>query len=166
MFFINWVNVHNQAKEKAMNNDEILNVLIDLCRLDIDAVGAYEIALKNIDDVDVYNQIDKFRQDHERHIEDLNGLIERYGSEPQKRTPDFKGYLIEGMTALRSITGLEGALKAMEANEVITNKKYREALEENPSLPEGVKGLLNENFNDEKHHLAYIRETLSTFSVV
>jgi rubrerythrin len=149
-----------------MTNDDVLTVLIDLCRLDIDAVGAYEIALKNIDDVEVYNQIDKFRQDHERHIERLNNLIGKYGSEPQKKTPDFKGYLIEGMTALRSITGLEGALKAMETNEVMTNKKYREALEESPNLPEEVKNLLNENFTDEKRHLAYIREVLSSLAAV
>ena len=52
----------------------------------------------------------------------------RLGGNPPKRSVDLKGLLLEGFTALRSVTGTEGALKAMQSNEKTTNKKYQEAL--------------------------------------
>jgi hypothetical protein len=53
------------------------------------------------------------RDDHKRHIELLASEIPTLGGTPPDYSPDFKGYLISGFTSLRSITGTEGALKAM-----------------------------------------------------
>lgn len=144
-----------------MNKHEILDILYELCQLDIDAVSAYDQALKHISDSSVYAQIANFQHDHIQHIEHLNILIAKYEGTPLKKQQDLKGYLIESYTALRSITGLNGALKAMETNEIVTNRQYLKMLEENPMLPMDVQELLAKNYGDEKHHLAFIRKTLS-----
>lgn len=143
-----------------MDNKDVGKVLIDLCQLDIDAVGAYDIALKHITIAAIHSKIEKFKQDHVQHIDNLSSLIRQYDSEPPKNTPDLKGYLISGMTAVKSSMGLTGALKAMESNEVTTNKKYQDALDENPDLPADAKQLLQKNLGDERTHLNYIREII------
>jgi len=142
---------------------DVINVLTKLSQLDIDAAYAYEQALAQIEEKDIYNTIYKFREDHLRHINELSALIRQYNGTPPERTKDFKGYLIEGFTYLRSLTGTEGALKAMRSNEITTNKYYKQAIEENPNLPADVLMLLQRNFNDEKTHLSYITSTIKTF---
>jgi uncharacterized protein (TIGR02284 family) len=141
-----------------MTNTEMIERLTSLIQLDIDAVHAYEQALKQIDDSTMHAQITAFRDDHQRHIADLSAKVSAIGGEPPEYSPDFKGYLIEGFTALRSITGSEGALNAMESNEKLTNKKYEEALEWDLTPEFGA--LIRKNFEDERRHLIYIQNAL------
>lgn len=145
-----------------MKNQNFLKVLVDLAQLDIDAESAYEQALTRINNKGYYEEIAKFRDDHLDHINDLSVLIRKYGGQSPERTLDFKGYLIEGFTSLRSITGLVGALKAMEMNEVLTNKIYKNALnnEDIKNWPEDVISLIKKNYFDEVKHLAYIRDAI------
>lgn len=151
-----------------MDKEKMIDCLTNLAQLDIDAFFAYEQALKNIDQQDIYDKIDKFRQDHQRHINDLGKLINEYGGTPPTQSKDFKGYLIEGMTMIRSLTGVNGALSAMETNEELTNKRYKEALDaaDKGNFPAAVKDLIERNYGDEKRHLQYIRETLEVLENV
>ncbi len=139
---------------------KIIDALSDLAQLDIDAVYAYEEALKNIDDSEIFKNIDSFRLDHLRHIDDLSALIVKQGGTPPKKTKDFKGYIIKGFTSLRSMTGTFGALKAMKENEKTTNKTYKKALDENKDFPPEILILFEANYNDEQKHLLYIMNVL------
>src|SRR5689334_15823951 len=102
-----------------------LDTLKSLRQLDIDAVHAYTSAIEQIDVSSIRSRLEQFRGDHERHITDLEPCIRRFGAEPDPRERDFKGFLIQGFTAIRSMTGTEGALKAMLGNEETTNAHYR-----------------------------------------
>ncbi len=132
--------------------------LNSLIQLDVDAVGAYDRAIGHIDDAEMAGRMRMFRGDHERHIDDLSQLVSTYGGEPPKRSADVKGVLIEGFTALRRVSGTEGALKAMETNEKMTTGKYRDA--QNWSVPPEVKAVLEGNLDDEVRHLEYIQSHL------
>lgn len=145
-------------------NSKIIKVLTDLMQLDIDATYAYEQALKQIDDKTIYKNIDQFLNDHLQHIDELNLMIKKFGGNPPERSKDFKGYIIEGFTAIRSLTGTLGALNAMEGNEKITNNNYKDAIDANPDFPENVVILLKENYADEQRHLNYIQSTLKRLS--
>jgi rubrerythrin len=145
---------------------EITKVLNDLLQLDIDAVNAYDLALKHIDDRNVYKTIRGFRQDHLQHMSDLTKFIKKYDGIPIEYSPDLKGYLIEGITILRSVTDTKGALNAMESNEKITTKNYNGALQENLEFPNDIKDLLLKNFMDENRHLEYITNTLKNWKKV
>lgn len=144
-----------------MNNNDLLDILGNLAQLDIDASYAYTQALKNIEDKEIYNNIKDFRTDHEKHIQDLNKIMQFYGGTEYKKQRDLKGFLIEGFTLLRSSTGTIGALKAMETNEKITNKIYKDTLDKN-YFPTDVRVIIEKNYNDEKRHLRYIRTLLKT----
>lgn len=131
-----------------------------MIQLDVDAVHAYDQAIEKIDDLEIRNQIASFRDDHQRHVDELSDYLRRNSLEVPERTRDLKGLLIEGFTALRSVTGTEGALKAMKSNEKVTNRQYEEAIRE--IVEPDAKSLLQKNYEDEKRHLAYIERVLES----
>lgn len=144
-----------------MKNEPVVKRMKRLCQLDIDAVRAYEQAIEKIEHPEIRARITEFQADHERHITELSEAIRRLGGEPPSRSPDLKGVLLEGFTALRSVTGTEGALKAMRTNEKLTNKTYEDALGEQGTT-EDVHALIQRNRDDERRHLEYIERTLQT----
>lgn len=139
---------------------DLAKKLYKLAQLDIDAVNAYEQALKNIEHAGIHTQISTFRDDHVRHINELSVVIRTLGSEPPERTLDIKGVLIAGFTVIRSAMGTEGALKAMQGNEKLTNSTYADAL--SWDLTPEIRTLLEKNYADEKRHLEYINNVLAT----
>jgi rubrerythrin len=145
-----------------MSNKEMADKLSSLAQLDIDAVHAYDQAIDQIEHTGIRQQISQFREDHNHHVQNLSKLITELGETPPEFSRDFKGFFIEGFTALRSATGTEGALKAMQTNENMTNKKYDEAR----SLPfrQDIKAVVEQNYNDEARHLRYIEQALGNRS--
>jgi rubrerythrin len=137
-----------------MDKTKVVKQLESLRQLDFDAIQAYEQAIEKIDLVTVRSQLESFRDDHARHVADLTRLLEGLGETPETLGRDLKGVLLEGMTALRSVTGTKGALKAMRMNEKLTNKAYEEALDED--LPDQVREVVLRNRADEARHLEYI----------
>jgi rubrerythrin len=145
-----------------MDNKEMADNLGSLYKLDIDASRAYGQAIEEIEHADIRMKLSEFRNDHERHIDELAAAIRELGEVPPERSPDFKGYLIEGFTALRSKTGTEGALKAMQGNEKLTNKKYGDA--RSWALTPTARSLIEKNYEDERRHLEYIEVVLESRS--
>jgi uncharacterized protein (TIGR02284 family) len=139
-------------------DSSMLKKLNSLIQLDIDAVYCYDKAIERTDDRDISDNFQNFRGDHEQHIDALSAIVSENGGEPPERSPDMKGYLLEGMTALRSASGTEGALKAMESNEKATTKNYEEA--QDWAVPPDIHAVLAKNWDDEKRHLAYIQSHL------
>ncbi|MEW5804039.1 MAG: ferritin-like domain-containing protein [bacterium] len=142
-----------------MTNQEIVDRLSSLMKLDIDAVKSYGQAIEEIDISDVRQQVTQFRDDHNRHITDLSNMIREFGGTPPRYSVDMRGFFMEGFTAIRSLTGTAGALKALHTNEEITNKGYLDAhsLEMSPSVME----LIEKNFADEQRHLSYITQAIN-----
>lgn len=143
-------------------NEQAIRTLKSLVQLDVDAFFAYTQAIERIDDAAIRARLEAFRGDHERHITDLSQCMRDAGAEPPARTRDFKGFMISGFTALRSMTGVEGALKAMESNEETTNQHYREAL--TVAFTPAVRAVVERNYEDERRHLAYVKEALAARS--
>jgi rubrerythrin len=140
-------------------NEKTISTLKSLVQLDYDAVLAYNQALDHIDLADVHKQIADFRDDHERHITELSALLRDEGEDAPARGRDLKGFFIEGFTAVRSVTGTEGALKAMKTNEELTNRRYESAL--TAELSTDARKLVEKNFHDEQRHLRWIEKTLA-----
>ncbi|QKT03136.1 ferritin-like domain-containing protein [Ectothiorhodospiraceae bacterium 2226] len=141
-----------------MDRRDVAERLVALAQLDIDAVHAYGQALEHVGDPDIHARLSEFRADHERHIESLTDLIRGLGERPPSLSRDFKGFFIEGFTALRSLSGTEGALEAMKTNESLTNHRYNDALA--IPLPAEVRAVVQRNLADEERHLAYIEQAL------
>ncbi|BDG08665.1 hypothetical protein AMPC_17780 [Anaeromyxobacter paludicola] len=143
-----------------MTNEQMCKELKDLIQLDIDAIRAYQHAIDNIKDYSIKSRLTEFQQDHRRHVTDLSPIVTRYGDQPPRDRPDVKGFLIEGMTALRSNMGTEQALKAMQSNERLTNKNYGQAV--SMPWPQDVETVIQRCAADERRHLEYIDQCLQT----
>jgi uncharacterized protein (TIGR02284 family) len=158
MMLVSTFNPH--PMEERMEKSEIVRLLESLAHVDIDAWHAYGQAMEKIEDaLEIRRKLEEFRGDHHRHVTELSGKIVALGGNPPEFSKDFKGHLIEGFTALRSITGTQGALAAMRSNEQLTNRKYAKALEE-IGLPSDVRDVLENCYADEQRHLQYVEDRL------
>lgn len=137
-----------------MKVEETIEALQKLIQVDIDTIHAYNQAIDAITDRVILARILKFRNHHETHVRQLANEIRKLGDEPPAFKKDFKGYVVEAFTALGTITGMNGALKALRLTEEITNRYYGEAV--SLKLPPPVKKIIRQHFTDEKIHLAYI----------
>ena len=138
--------------------NELIKALSNLVQLDIDAVHAYDQAVKEIEDHIIKERLLKFQDDHRNHISGLSEEIRKLGKQPPEESMDFKGYVIEAFAAVRSFTGLKGALKTMKITEEIANRHYSEVV--SWEAPDSIKELLRSYFSEEKVHLDYITANL------
>ncbi|MDA8091413.1 MAG: DUF2383 domain-containing protein [Nitrospiraceae bacterium] len=143
-----------------MDTKEMAKKLSNLVKLDIDAVHAYTKAIEHIDVPEVKHTLEGFMGDHERHIKNLSEQVRLLGETAPGLTKDFKGYLIEGFTAIRS-RDTESALKAMKTNEQLTNRIYASALKEKEAYPTNIMAILDLNYSDEQRHLSYIQTAIN-----
>jgi rubrerythrin len=142
------------------NEKDLIKAMSNLVQLDIDAVHAYDQAIKEIDDPIIKERLLTFQEDHRNHIRTLSEQIKILGGRPPVESQDFKGYVIEAFAAIRSFTGLKGALKSVKTAEEITNRYYAEVV--SWKAPPEVKENLRTYFSDEKIHLEYITSNLKT----
>lgn len=141
-----------------MERKDMVKQLQDLIQLDIDAWFAYGQAIEEIKEPQIKEQLQKFRGDHERHAKTLSAKLQGMGGTAPEFRRDFKGFLIEGFTAVRSMTGTKGALNAMETNEKLTNRNYEK--QAGMDYPPDLKPLIKEFLGDEQKHLKYVQEML------
>lgn len=132
--------------------------LIALCRLDIDAVTAYEQAFAQVDHPVVRKRFTEFVSDHNRHIVDLSQQLRDYGEVPPRREPGKDAFFTRGFSGAGPGTGIKGVLEAMEANERIVSAAYADALD-HPDMSPDARALILENYEDEKRHLEFVEES-------
>lgn len=136
----------------------LLKQLVALVHVDIDAWHAYGHAIRHVELDLVKHQLQKFQEDHERHVKEWCDAISKFGGEPPPFSRDLRGFVMEGVTAIRSVTGTEGALKAIRLNEVHTNGRYDE--QEWIHMPPELRELLHKNQQDEHRHLQYVEQAI------
>lgn len=141
-----------------MSEKALIEVLSDLIQLDVDTDHAYNMAIKEIDDPIIRDRLLEFQNQHRNHISGLCEQIESLGGQPPDRAKDFKGHIIEAFTAIRSFTGLKGALAAIKTVEEITNQQYGDVV--SWEAPSELKEILRTYFSEEKIHLEYVDNNL------
>jgi uncharacterized protein (TIGR02284 family) len=141
---------------------DILEKLTSLYNLDNDAIKSYDSALKKIDDKALSTNIELFRDDHVRHVDNLARIISALGGSLPTTPGDIRGLFLSGATTLLSMTSTEGALKGLQSGEKITNKSYEDAVEQD--FPPDILSVLSRNYQDEKVHLDYVNKALASRS--
>jgi rubrerythrin len=145
----------------AVQEAEIVRLLMDLIHLDIDAVHVYAEAIEHVGKEEIRQNLADFRNDHRDHVAEIGRKLIEYGQIPPEFSPNFKGFIMEGMTALLSIRGEEGLLSGIETVENMSLRKYGDAAE--PDLPPDLVYLIRSNLGDEERHLEYIQELLKVY---
>ena len=132
--------------------------LKELVSLDYDAIEAYDAAIERLETAAFAERLRQFRQDHVRHTENLGSILRKLNEEvPQG--PDMKRMLTEGKVVIAGLGGDKAVLRAMQANEKVTNKAYEKALEAN-GMDAATRETLTRNLEDERRHKAWIDKTI------
>lgn len=143
------------TEESASAPQQIIEALNDLLRLDHDAVGAYEVAIQHLENREHALRIEAFKQDHERHIHDLNELILELGGEPENE-PHATAPLKQGIQRIGATRGDRGILLAWRANQLQITTKYDRYAHAAVGWPPRVKALIDRNALDEERHYAWV----------
>jgi rubrerythrin len=142
------------------STSEIVEGLNDLLQLDHDAIGAYEIALEQLENREYALQIDAFRRDHERHIQKLNDAVLELGGTPANE-PHATAPLKQAVQRLSGAGGDKSLLSAWRANELQVMTKYDSYAQRAVSWPASVKRLIDENALDEERHYQWIVKVMA-----
>jgi rubrerythrin len=132
------------------------NALRALIELDFDAIEAYEAAINRIENEEYKVQLQNFKEDHQRHVQELNQLLTIH-NEKISSGPDAKKWLTQGKVVISGIMGDNAILRAMLSNEEDTNTAY-DRVENHPEVWADAKEILSAGFSDEKRHKRWLEE--------
>jgi competence ComEA-like helix-hairpin-helix protein len=141
--------IDEQTVEQTM-----LTALQALAEMDLGAAAAYEIAAGSFeDDPEVSQKLLSFRDDHLRHVDELERLTSDLGGDLLDRGAADDSVLARLAEAADAL-GPRAALLAMLSNEQLTNGTYAAVLE--LDWYEDVAPVLERNFQDEQRHLRWL----------
>lgn len=141
-----------------LTREEMLGYLETLLESDIDALHAYDRLLQETPLASARAQISRCRAEHQRHADAWSALIRELGGAPPAITREWSGFYQADFAIARSQTGTEGALRAMQNNEKLTNALY--ALATEWDLAAGPAALVGRYLEDERRHLHALQEIL------
>jgi uncharacterized protein (TIGR02284 family) len=138
------------------DREETLRKLNALVRMDLDMVKSYRRAMRRVTDEDLREQLSRFVADHERHGRELAGVVRGLGgTPPEPGATGLQRILMETFTAIRAFTGNMGVIRAMKADELLSHKRYEEAIRD-PDFSEDSMTILRRHFEDERAHLKFL----------
>ncbi|HJD65028.1 MAG TPA: PA2169 family four-helix-bundle protein [Rickettsia endosymbiont of Diachasma alloeum] len=79
--------------------NNFVDAIKELVELDYDAIEAYEAAINRITDENYKTQLQRFKEDHERHVKELNELLLQH-KEEKVTGPSSKQWLTKGKVVL------------------------------------------------------------------
>ena len=146
------------AKTQQPHQPTSLEILSALIKLDLDASRGYEQALKRAVDESVREQLGQCYDDHLAHKDRLENAIIGLGGKPPVHLPQLHGFFPDPLGALRKMKSDDEILNVLVIGERVTNRTYEEALK--LEMPHHVRNILEENYQDERVHLDFVRKTL------
>ncbi|MET0342576.1 MAG: ferritin-like domain-containing protein [Polyangiales bacterium] len=134
------------------------SLLKNLIELDFDAMEAYDAALARLGSDAYRGPLAEFRDDHERHTEELSRVLRDGGRTPPKG-PDLKRLLTNGKVVLAGLVSDRAILYALKSIERDSNVAYERATK-NDHVPPQVRELLRAALADERRHRLWLEEQL------
>lgn len=138
--------------------DHFAAALIDLLRLDYDMLAAYDVALQKLANPIYISSLKQFKEDHYRHILQINNLLLDHGIEPPSG-PDFKQYVTKGRIYVSTLFGDDGIIAAMNSNENEANAAYQYINQYVDRWPEAV-AILRHGLEDETVHRLWVKSIM------
>lgn len=146
------------AERDAKAEAGLVAELNDLLQLDHDAVQAYTIAIDHLPDPEQRQTLERFRADHERHIQELTGLIRAHGGIPLELPHMPIGIFKSALQRAGTLGGPAATVLAFKANERQVRDKYRAAARQRH--PDDIADVLTRAAADESRHYMWALEML------
>jgi competence ComEA-like helix-hairpin-helix protein len=145
----------DEEEGEGLDPEALIDALTTLAELDSEAVAAYQVGARSAEDTQLRDQLKAFGRDHQRHVSDLNELLERAGSDAVEDTEPEEG-LLAHLADTAATLGDRGVLMAMIGNEQLTSRAYAAALE--LAGDSEVRTILEGGVADERRHLRWLEE--------
>ncbi len=131
----------------------------NLFKHELAATEVCKEALGHIENNYISQQVSKFLDNHEKHVEELSQTLKNLtGSLPERKT-DLKGALLSGYASLRSMTGQKGALNALETTENIVLNAYKDASKQ--TFEPNINNIIKNNLSEEERRYKYIKNIMA-----
>lgn len=144
----------NAVKEAVLTTQ-----LNDLLQLDVDAVQAYAITIRQLESKLRKQTTRRYQADHRRHITELKKLIHAHGGAPMAVSHIPTGPFKLAMQAIGSFGDDRAVLLAFKTNERQSRDKYRRAAT-GRGLPRDVARVLKRAARDEERHYRWADKEL------
>lgn len=132
--------------------------LADLVQLEFDALGAYSVALAGLRRPAFRGALERFREEHQRHVRDLSAEVRALGGIP-RTVPHFPTGLLKLGVQMAGLPGGERTvLLSFMANEWQSREKYARAAAR--PHPQPLAALLERHAVDEARHYEWACEAL------
>jgi rubrerythrin len=150
-------------EQMTQTEAELAGELNDLLKLDHDAVQAYTLAIRLLESDAYKRQLEVFRADHQRHIDELSELIRSRDATPLELPHLPSGAFKLAVQAMGVAGGDRAVLLAFKANERQVRDKYRRSAR--AVHPADVTSVLARAADDESRHYAWALEALEDLGV-
>lgn len=140
-----------------MEKLEIIERLLTLVKLDIDAVNAYVKAVDRIGESEIRQYLMNFLDEHNVHISTINAILRDYGTQTPEFGPELKGIFLT-TDHLVSAVGPDEILRALQKGETISYNLYENAVELH--FPPEIRAIIDKHFRDEIKHKRYIEHAI------
>lgn len=139
-------------------SNDIPTLIENFILLERDAIAAYETTIEKLSNSSYKAKIEEFRQDHLRHLDELQDLAARHGANVPAEG-DMKQMLTTGKVKLGAMMGDDGTiLRAMSTNETDTVTAYSNGCD-NSAIPAADRPIFERALEDEQRHKAWMEET-------
>jgi rubrerythrin len=138
------------------NFTEALQALVEL---EYDAIEAYQTAIDKLDNIEYKKQLEAFKKDHQRHIEELSATLMNH-AEKAPTGPSSKQWLTKGKVVLATLIGDRAILSAMLDNEDDMNVAYERMVRRDDQWKD-VKECVAQGLADEVRHKNWLKQALS-----
>jgi uncharacterized protein (TIGR02284 family) len=138
---------------------DVIDMLNDLIQLDYDAIQAYEAAIPRIDNSDHQAQLAAFKDDHDRHVRELDHVIRELGRKPVNGSA-ISQVMTAGKIAFADMIGDKTVLRALKTEVNGATKAYERAAARRDLPPKAVP-VIQAALDDERRHHDWIEKTIA-----
>ncbi|MGE5309120.1 MAG: ferritin-like domain-containing protein [Deltaproteobacteria bacterium] len=146
-----------------MHKHELIDRLITLARLDLDASRLYGQAVRNIGEPEVRRTLEGFLADHDDHVAALSGMLEQMGQLAPVSLPESRDFFTAGIQPLTETESPGKTLEDLLLDERAVLTIYRQQM--SPALPGEESRLIDGNIADEERHVRYLEQAVREMSV-
>lgn len=138
-----------------MSEQELVVMLSGLRYMDQQTAAAYDAAMPQAQDDGVAGQLQQFRDDHIRHVQAIENLLEKMGKMWQLPTQELQQYLAEAVGIIGRATSQDDAMERVLLLERANAAEYESVARAN--LPtEDAMHLIDKHHLEEQHHATWV----------
>ena len=139
-----------------MNDQETARVLCSLRYADEQTVRMYDLAFPQFVDEPIAEQLQRFRDEHQRHVERIDALLKQYWQQEPEVSHEFMAMVQEHLRMVDRSTNPDDTVHFILLAELTTQAEYDQAAE--GEVGSEVARVLREHHAEEQRHVEYLEQ--------